>query len=142
MQDPPSAEELVRAVAAFVRDDAMPQLSGRSAYLARVAANALEIVARELALAPAADAAERARLAALLGTDATPAQAPGPASLQALNAELCARIERGEIGPATPGLLAHLWQTTLAKLAVDQPGYSGYRRALDEPPPEDASPPR
>lgn len=136
MQDPPSAAELVRAVAAFLRDEALPALEGRTAYLARVSANTLEIVARELESAPAADAAERARLLALLGRDAT-----DRASLFELNAELCRRIEMGDIDADTPGLLAHLWSTTLAALAVDQPGYSGYRRALDEAPPERLLPP-
>ncbi len=131
MQDPPSAAELVRAVAAFLREEAMPALEGRNAYLARVSANTLEIVAREIEAAPAANAAERERLLALLGeADA------GDVTLEQLNAELCRRIETGEIGAATPGLLAHLWTTTLAAVAVDQPGYSGYRRALGEPPPD------
>ena len=31
-------------------------------------------------------------------------------------------------GLHTPGLAEHLWQTTLDKLAVDQPGYDSYRR--------------
>lgn len=131
MQDPPSAAELVRAVAGFLREDAMPALEGRNAYLARVAVNTLEIVARELDAAPENDVAERDRLRALLGP-ATDERA----SLVELNAELCRRIEAGEAGPDTPGLLEHLWATTLAGVAIDQPGYSGYRRALAEPAPE------
>ena len=35
-------------------------------------------------------------------------------------------------GLATPGFTEHLWATTLAKLAVDQPNYSGYKAALAE----------
>lgn len=136
MQDPPSAAELVRAVAAFLREEALPALEGRNAYLARVCANTLEIVARELDAAPAADAAERMRLLALLGR-----ADDDPATLEALNAELCRRIESGEAGADTPGLLAHLWTTTLAAIAVDQPGYSGYRRALEESPPDRLAPP-
>jgi hypothetical protein len=54
-------------------------------------------------------------------------------SLDELNRELCARIRSGEIGLGTPGLGEHLRQTTLAKLAVDQPKYSGYLRALARP---------
>ena len=53
---------LVRAVAAFLREEALPALEGRNAYLARVSANTLDIVARELESAPGADAAERARM--------------------------------------------------------------------------------
>ena len=33
---------------------------------------------------------------------------------------------------ATPDLAAHLWATTLDKLAIDQPSYAGYRRALEK----------
>jgi hypothetical protein len=31
---------------------------------------------------------------------------------------------------STPGLPEHLWQTTMDKLAVDQPGYAAYKREL------------
>ena len=125
MQDAPNLVELVSAVAAFVRDDAMPNLSGRHAYMARVAANVLDIVARELEQAPANDAAELARLRSLLGRDG---------DLRTLNEALCERIAGGELGLHTPGLFEHLWQVTMAKIAIDQPGYSGYRRALKEGP--------
>ena len=123
MQDQPTASELVEAVADFIRNHAMPQLQGHAAFHARVAANALDIVKRELDVAPTANAEEASRLAALLGMEA---------SLEELNRELCRRIEAGEVGLDTPGLKDHLWRTTLTKLSIDQPNYSGYRRALDE----------
>jgi hypothetical protein len=122
MNDRPSAEQLVAAVRDFLERVAMPQLSGHTAFHARVAVNALAIVERELALGPEQDAAERERLRALLGHDG---------ALESQNRELCREIRAGRIGPDTPGLLEHLRATTLAKLAVDQPGYSGYRRALE-----------
>ncbi|MDQ0143806.1 DUF6285 domain-containing protein [Cupriavidus necator] len=122
MQDTPHAAELIDAVTAFLRDTAIPHLSGRAAFDARVAANVLDIVARELRLAPAAQSAERDRLRALLGSDGT---------LDALNQRLCEAIASGRCDAATPGLAAHLWAVTLAKLAVDQPGYSSYRQILD-----------
>ena len=121
MQDPPSARDLVDAVAGFIRDHALPALTGHTAFHARVALNVLEIVSRELALAGPANEAERQRLAALLGQ---------PGSLEALNAELCDRLARGEITLDAPGLSDHMWETTLAKLAIDQPGYAAYRRAV------------
>jgi hypothetical protein len=123
MQDQPTAAELIEAVSDFIRNHAMPQLQGHAAFHARVAANALDIVKRELQIAPEANTAEQARLRALLARDGT---------LDELNRELCARIERGEITLATAGLADHLWDVTLAKLAIDQPNYSGYRRALEE----------
>lgn len=123
MQDQPTASELVEAVADFIRNHAMPQLQGHAAFHARVAANALDIVKRELDVAPTANAEEASRLTALLGMEG---------SLEDLNRELCRRIEAGEVGLDTPGLKDHLWRTTLTKLSIDQPNYSGYRRALDE----------
>ena len=40
------------------------------------------------------------------------------------------KIAKGEIDLQTPGLSAHLWQTTMDKLAVDQPNYASYKREL------------
>ena len=122
MHDRPSAAQLVAAVRDFLERVAQPELRGHSAFHARVAANALAIVERELALGAEQDAAERERLRALLGAD-------GP--LEAQNRALCREIRAGRIGLDTPGLLDHLRATTLAKLAVDQPSYSGYRRVIE-----------
>lgn len=66
MQDQPSAIELVEAVTEFLRNHAMPQLQGHAAFHARVAANALDIVKRELEIGPDATARELARLKTLL----------------------------------------------------------------------------
>ena len=123
MQDRPSPSELIGAVAAFLKNVVAPETQGALSFNARVAANALEMMKRELDTAPAEDAAELARLKALIGEDG---------SLFELNVELCRRIEAGEIDLSTPGLKDHLWAPTLAKLAVDQPTYGGYRAALAE----------
>ncbi len=121
MQDQPSAVELVGAVRDFLQNVAMPQLNGRAAFHARVAANALGIVQRELEIAPNANAQELDRLRQLVGADGT---------LEELNRELCSRIRAGDMGPGTPGMTEHLRATTLTKLGIDQPKYSGYQRAL------------
>ncbi|MBA3810949.1 MAG: hypothetical protein H0X27_04750 [Caulobacteraceae bacterium] len=123
MQDQPAPGEILAAVARFLREVVAPETAGHTAFNARVAANALEMMRRQLDLAPAAEAAERARLAALLGMGGDLAQ---------LNAELSRRLATGDLDLATPGLAEHLWATTLAKLAVDQPTYWGYRAALAE----------
>ena len=128
MYDPPSLQELVRAVREFVEEQAMPRLEGRTAFHARVAANALAIVERQLELGPAAEAAERERLLALL--DDGEGDGGGEGNLETLTRELCRRIRAGELGADDDALVAHLRTTTLDKLAVDQPRYSGYRRAL------------
>jgi Domain of unknown function (DUF6285) len=123
MQDQPSPSEVIGAVAAFLKTVVAAETTGATSFQARVAANALEMMKRELENAPAEDAAEVTRLRDLLGRDGT---------LLELNTELSRRIEAGEIDLATPGLKDHLWATTLAKLAVDQPTYGGYRAALAE----------
>lgn len=123
MQDSPSAKELVEAVRGFLETKAMVELKGHSAFHARVAANVLAIVARELDLAPAAGEAEKHRLIALLGEDGT---------LEELNHRLCREIREGRIGLQTEGLLDHLKQTTLAKISIDQPKYKAYQIAKQE----------
>jgi len=120
MQDQPSVDELLRTVATFLRERAAPALDGRDGFHARVMANVIDIARRQIALGPAADDAEHERLRALLHTDG---------DLQSLNRLLCERIRTGELGPGAAGLADHLWQTTLDKLAIDQPGYVAGRAA-------------
>jgi hypothetical protein len=121
MQDEPTPEELIKAVADFLRNDIAPAISGHSAFKLRVSINALDLVARQLTLEEGGDAAEAARLAQLLGMQG---------SLTELNRTLADRIAKGELDLRTPGLADHLWQTTMDKLAVDQPNYASYRREL------------
>ena len=66
--------------------------------------------------------AEAARLCRLLGSEG---------SLIELNRALADGIARGEVDLGTPGLAEHLWQTTMDKLAVDQPNYASYRREVE-----------
>jgi hypothetical protein len=121
MREQPTATELIDAVAGFITNELAPTLTGRLAFHARVAANALAIVRRELELGPAADRADAARLTTLLGMDG---------DNTALTEELCRRIETGEIAADDPALIDHLWATTLATVAVDQPNYGTYRRIV------------
>jgi len=122
MQDRPTPEQLLEAVAAFLRDHVMPgAASGQVAFHARVAANALDIVRRQMALAPAAHARELVALTKLLGVE------PG-CDVAQLNRLLCERIADGAVGLDTPGLADCLWQIALDKLAVDQPSYETYVR--------------
>lgn len=123
MMDQPSMRELVDAVRNFIETRAMPELKGHTAFHARVAANALAIVVRQLDLSDGSNADELERLKTLLGHNGT---------LDELNRELCRRIRDGEYALETPGLGAHLEQTTRDKVAIDQPNYSGLKinRAL------------
>jgi hypothetical protein len=105
---------------AFLRT-IVPRLEGHDAFQMRVTVSALELIGRELKLAPTSDAAELSRLVVLLGHD-------GP--LADLNGKLEQRITHGELDLSSPGLKQHLWASVMAKLAVDQPRYASYQRAL------------
>ncbi|MGY3446823.1 DUF6285 domain-containing protein [Bradyrhizobium sp. USDA 4473] len=121
MQDEPTPTELIKAVADFLRNEIAPAIRGHNGFKLRVGINALDLVTRQLALAEAGDATEAARLKALLGADGT---------LMELNRALSEKIASGEVDLTTPGLSEHLWQTTMDKLAVDQPNYASYKREL------------
>lgn len=123
MQDEPTPTELTTAVADFLRDEIAPTLSGTTAFKLRVAINMLELVGRQSSLQPASDAAEGTRLTRLLRMEG---------SLPELNRVLAGKIAGGEMDLETPGLGAHLWQTTMDKLAIDQPTYASYRRELGQ----------
>jgi Domain of unknown function (DUF6285) len=122
MQDEPTPTELIKAVADFLRNDITPQVGGHNAFKMRVAINALDLVTRQLALEGGSDAAEAERLSQLLGRQG---------ALGELNRALAERIASGEADLQTPGLADHLWQTTMDKLAVDQPNYAAYRREVE-----------
>ena len=121
MQDEPTPTELIKAVADFLRNEITPAITGHNAFKLRVGINALDLVTRQLALSEAGDAAEVARLKQLLGMEG---------SLIELNRALADKITKGELDLQTPGLTEHLWQTTMDKLAVDQPNYASYKREL------------
>ena len=118
--DQPSMLELVEAVRSFIETKAMPELKGHTAFHARVAANALGIVARELERGPSSAEGELERLKALLGHNGTMIE---------LNRELCQRIRSGTLDIASEALEQHLELTTLDKVAIDQPNYSGLKLA-------------
>jgi hypothetical protein len=109
----PTAAELTRALAAV---DAGPPGDARAAFIARVADNARATLAREAALAPAAEAAAVERLRALLVL---------VGDFETLNAELCARLADGRLAPLDPAVLAHLKAGAVDQVAIDQPTYWG-----------------
>lgn len=120
MHNHPSVAELVQAVKNFIDETAAPNLTGHGAFHARVASNTLATILRDLEQRPQAQREEKARLLALLDrSDET--------SLEELNAELSARIQSEAFSLETPNLLAHLKQTTMAQVEIDQPRYSGLK---------------
>jgi hypothetical protein len=123
MQDKPDVVDLLAAVTSFLRDEVAPALGGRLGLQARIAANCLGIVRRELLHATADEAAEGARLEKLVGASG---------SLPELNEELCRRISQRLLGLDDEPLIDHLWQTTICKIRIDQPEYATYVRMAGE----------
>lgn len=102
----PTAAELVLAVAEFLDAEVRPATTGSVNFHARVAANALRIVEREL-LADPDDAA-----------------AAAPAELGfAGESDLAAAISAGELDDRTDTVMACLRILVRHRLAVDHPGY-------------------
>jgi hypothetical protein len=114
LQDRPTAAELVEAVREFLQRDVAPAVEGRLAFHTRVAINALGIVERELTIGPGLDAAQRSRLAALLGHDD---------DLRDLLVELAARIRDGSLDDRRDEVLGCVRAAVRAKLEVANPRY-------------------
>jgi hypothetical protein len=116
LQDRPTAGELLEALREFLERDVMPTVEGRVAFHTRVAVNALGILEREATLGPGLDAAERDRLAALLGRDG---------EVHDLTAELARRIRDGSLDDRRAEVVATVRESVRAKLTVANPGYVG-----------------
>ncbi|MBP2366232.1 phosphotransferase family protein [Pseudonocardia parietis] len=104
----PTAAELVAAVAMFLRDDVMPATEGRLSFLARVGANTLDGVERELLLGPGLEQRHRERLAAFARDD---------------QAGLASAIRAGVLDADDPALLAAVRAAVTDRLAVANPRY-------------------
>jgi hypothetical protein len=107
MQDRPTVLELLDAVRGFIEKDAVDALEGTAKFHARVAANVLAIVIRELELEPAQLAAEWQRLDQLLGAEAAPVAAEG--------------VSDADAGEFRAAVLAHVRATVIEKLAIANP---------------------
>jgi hypothetical protein len=129
MQDRPNATELLGAVRAFLETDVVPQLAGRSRFHARVAANVLAIVERELAREEDRLLDEWRRLARLLDVsgDPPPRTELLRRSVRDLDEQLTDRIRAGEAdeGDFAARVHAHLRATVLEKLRVANPKHLG-----------------
>jgi hypothetical protein len=125
MNDRPTATELLRAVERFLQRDVVPALQGPGRFHARVAANVVAIVAREIETEEQHLSAEWERLGAVLG-----GSGERPASRAARRDEvrgrretLVARLRAGgaDRGPWREQVVAHLRQTVADKLEVARP---------------------
>ena len=118
MQNKPSPDAILAAVAEWLRDTAAAALPAHARFEAKVAAGAVDLVRRQIAAVPT-EVAEARMLAALLG------ETEGP---EALTARLCAQIESGETDLSNPALAELLITTTLNKIDIDQPEFSAAER--------------
>jgi len=130
MNDRPSARELLAAVERFLEESVVPALEGPARFHARVAANVVRIVARELETEELHLEREWDGLSVLLGSvDEEPPRdrAALRESILARNQELVRRIRSGDgdAGAWRAALLEHLTRTVADKLDVAQPPRKG-----------------
>lgn len=124
MQDRPTIDELLEAVAGYLRDDVMVNTQGRTNFHGRVAMNAVEMLRREIATQEEHLAREWDGLDHVLGIQ------PMPPHLSAVRAGLTDRnrelSERIRVGDADSGefrhvVVNHLRKTIHDKLVVSNP---------------------
>ena len=98
----PAMAEIIAAVQAWITNDIKPRAEGRDKFMAAVVTNALGMIAREAA---------------------------NPVAVH--DKALCDDILAGRMTLATPGFLARLRKSALAKLANDQPKYASLAKARE-----------
>ena len=117
MNNPPSKEELIISIINFLENDIISELKGQKRFHAHVAKNSLNIVLRQLKLEEENNSNEKKRLKEILKIEG---------NLKDLNQILCEKINNEEIDINNDDLIDHLYKTTMEKLSIDQPNYSGY----------------
>ena len=135
MQDRPSYDELLRAVERFLEREIMPNAEGSRRFHARVAANTLRIVRRELEREEEQLAAEWAGLCELLGPAERPPERAGlREEIRSRTAELCRRIQDGDAdaGAFRGAVLGHVRRSVRDKLLVTNPGWLGESETAPE----------
>ncbi|MEE2777283.1 MAG: phosphotransferase family protein [Acidobacteriota bacterium] len=120
--DLPRIDELIVSVRDFLREEVMEATAGRVNFLARVAANSLDIVDRDFTLGHGHRRREGERLRALLGSSG---------ELEDLRWLLVGALRDGTMPLEEPALVEHLRTTVVNQAAIDQPRYSGFRQAVE-----------
>lgn len=120
----PRLDELLLSVRDFLREDVMAETSGRTQFLARVAANSLDIVDREVRVGARLEAHEIRLLQAL------ELETPAQDDVAGLRWALVDALREGRQALDDELLQAYLRESTVNQLAIDQPRYSGLRVAL------------
>ncbi len=118
----PRTDELTTSVRDFLRADVMGATEGRTSFLARVAANSLDIVLRDAALGPESRRLEHESLKRVLGRDGSRSE---------LLQVLVDSLRDGSMALDHPGLAMHLRESVIRQVAIDQPVYSGYKNAME-----------
>ena len=121
--DMPRADELLVSVRDFLRQDVMSETQDRTNFMARVAANSLDIVLREAGLGQGARMAEQISLVNLLGEEG---------DLTSLRWKLVEQLRSGQIKLEAPELKQHLRNAVANQIAIDQPKYSGFKQVLNQ----------
>jgi len=130
MQDRPDVTELLEAVAAFIRTEAVPRLSGARRFHGLVAENVVRVVLRQLEHGPEFTVEECERLADLLGDrDRFDAHGASDELERSLAAQLCRRIDDGEAdaGPFHDRVVEYLERSLRSRLEIDNPGFDRRR---------------
>jgi hypothetical protein len=125
MQDRPTYDELLAAVEGFLDAEIVPNLEGSRGFHARVAANAIRIVRRELALEDEQLRAEWEGLDGILGPQERPDKRQELRDAMRLrNDALCALIREGSAdeGDMLATVTRHVRQVVQDKLRVSDPG--------------------
>ncbi|MFM7686516.1 MAG: DUF6285 domain-containing protein [Actinomycetota bacterium] len=110
--DAPSAQQLVEAVREWLEREVLAGTTGRMQFNARVAANVLAMVERELGVGQQQAADHAGRLARLGCVD---------------DAELARHIRDGLLDDRLPEVRELVWQSVRDKLAVANPKYLDQR---------------
>ena len=124
MQDRPTIDELLEAVAGYLRDDVMANTQGRTNFHGRVAMNAIEMIRREIATQEEHLGREWDSLDHVLGIQPMPPHlSEVREALTARNRELSERIRAGDAdsGDFRKVVMNHLWWTVPDKLLVSNP---------------------
>ncbi len=117
----PRLDELLVSVRDFLRQDVMAETAGRTQFLARVAANSLDIALRDHLSGAAHRQTELQRLESMLGATG---------ALDALRWQLVGALRAGRMRLDDPRLVEHLRNTVVNQVSIDQPRYSGFKTAL------------
>ncbi len=123
----PGMDELLTSVSDFLRDDVMAHTQGRLQFLARVAANSLDIVKREQTLAAPCLVNEEKRLRELFSE-----REDSTLALDDLRWRLVYALRDGSMVLDSELLHAHLRATVVNQIAIDQPRYAGFKTATSE----------